>query len=89
MKTLSIPIEIPEDIFVALNKSESELKNSFQVAVALMLFQQDKLTLGKAIQLSGLSRFEFEKTLFDNNISLYGQNLEEVFADADKLKNLK
>lgn len=63
MKNITIPLDIPSDLLIALNESEQELKNHFQVSIAMMLFQEGKLTLGKAIQLSGLNRYEFEKSL--------------------------
>lgn len=60
MKDVTIPIDISADIMIALNESEQELKNHFQVAVAMVLFQEGKLTMGKATQLSGLTRYAFE-----------------------------
>ena len=73
---------------VALNESEQELKNHFQVAVAMMLFQEGKLTLGKSIQLSGLTRFEFEKSLAKNKIPVSNLKMEQIISDVDKLKDL-
>ena len=54
-----IPVDIPSDVMIALNEPEQELKSHFQTALAMMLFQEGKLTLGKAIQFSGFTRFEF------------------------------
>ena len=88
MKNITIPIDIPSDMLIALNETEQELKSHFQVAIALMLFQEGKLTLGKAIQLSGLTRFEFEKSLAKNNISVSDLNIKQIMSDADKLGNL-
>ena len=88
MKNITIPIVIPSDIMVALNESEYELKNHFQVAIAMMLFQEGKLTLGKAIQLSGLTRFEFEKSLAKNKIPISNLDFNQVMSDVDKLKEL-
>ena len=88
MKNITIPVEIPSDLLIALNESEQELKGHFQVATALMLFQEGKLTLGKAIQLSGLTRYEFEKALARNKISVSEVNLEHVISDVNKLEDL-
>jgi predicted HTH domain antitoxin len=54
----------------------------------MMLFQEGKLTIGKAIQLSGLTRFEFEKALTKNNIPISNQSIEQVFSDMEKLSDL-
>lgn len=88
MKNITIPVDVPSDVIVALNESEKELKNHFQIAIALMLFQEGKLTLGKAIQVSGLTRFEFEKSLSKNKISISALNIDQIISDVDKLKEL-
>lgn len=88
MKNITIPVDIPSDMLIALNESEQELKYHFQVAIAMMLFQEGKLTLGKAIQLSGLTRFEFEKSLAKNKIPVSDLNIEQIMSDVDKLKDL-
>lgn len=83
IKNITIPVDISTDIMVALNESEQELKTHFQVAIAMMLFHEGKLTLGKAIQMSGLSRFEFEKSLAKNNIPLSNTDIEQIMNDAE------
>jgi len=88
MKNISIPVDISPEIMIALNENEQELKNHFQVGIAMMLFQEGKLTIGKAIQLSGLTRFEFEKTLTKNNIPISNQSIEQAFLDMEKLSDL-
>ena len=88
MKTITIPINIPSDVMIALNESEQELKSHFQTAIAMMLFQEGKLTIGKAIQLSGLTRFEFEKSLAKNKIPVSDLKIEQIMSDVDKLSDL-
>lgn len=88
MKNVTIPLGIPGDIMIALNTSEVEFKRHIQVAIALMLFHEGKLTLGKAIQLSGLSRFEFEQALAKNNISVSYLDQGQIMSDVHKLKEL-
>ena len=88
MKNITIPVDIPSDMLITLNESEQELKYHFQISIAMMLFQEGKLTLGKAIQLSGLTRFEFEKSLAKNKIPISDLNIEQIMTDVDKLKDL-
>ncbi len=88
MENITIPLEVSPEIMVALNQSEQELKEQFQVAIAVMLFKDKKLTIGQSIHLSGLSRYEFEKVLAKNNIPVSLTSLEEVLGDLEKLKDL-
>ncbi len=88
MKNVSIPVEISPELMVVLNKNEQDLKNYFQVGIAIMLFREGKLTIGKAIQLSGLTRYEFEKALAEKNIPISNPSIDQVLSDVDKLKEL-
>jgi len=88
VKNITIPVNISPDIMFALNETEQELKCYFQTGIAIMLFQEGKLTIGKAIQLSGLTRYEFEKALAKKNIPISNPTIDQVFSDMDKLHNL-
>lgn len=88
MKAISIPVNVSPDIMLSLNESEQSLTEYCQVSIATMLFQERKLTIGQAIELSGLSRFEFEKNLAKRNIAMANPNLSDVFADLDKLSDI-
>ena len=88
METTIIPVEVPTDIMIALNQSKAELRNHFQVSIAMMLFQEGKLTIGKAIQLSGLSRFEFENQLKRKNIPISNLTIEQIMSDVKKLSDI-
>lgn len=54
----------------------------------MLLFQDGKLTIGKAIQLSELSRYEFEKMLAKNNSPISTTSIDQVISDWDKLNDL-
>lgn len=88
MENLTIPINIPYNLMITLNETEQELKSHFQIAIAIMLFQEGKLTIGKAIQLSGLTRYEFEKSLAKNKIPLSSIDVDQINSDYHKLKDL-
>ncbi|NOX47438.1 MAG: UPF0175 family protein [Chlorobi bacterium] len=88
MENVTIPVNIPPDILITLNESEEELKDHFQVGIAMMLFQEGKLTLGKAIQLSDQSRFDFEKSLAKNKIPVSDLSVGQILSDVDKLRNI-
>ena len=86
MKNITIPLEISSDFLITLNESEQELKSHFQTAIAMMLFKEGKLTIGKATQLSGLTRCEFEKALAKNKIPVSVLDFEQIVADMEKVK---
>ena len=53
----TLQIQIPVDLFMTLNETEEELGQDFKLYAALWFYTLKKLTIGKAIQLSGLTRF--------------------------------
>lgn len=86
MDVQTISVDFPNDILLALNESENDLKKRIKVTLAIQLYKLNKLTIGKASQLSGLSRLEFEKVLSKNKISISNLTEEDVINDLNKLK---
>ncbi len=86
MRVQTISVDFPNDILWALNESENDLKKRIKITLAIQLYKLQKLTIGKAAQLSGMSRFEFEKELSKNKISISNLNEEDVLSDIEKLK---
>jgi len=63
-------IEIPDQIVKQSGLSAKEIL----LKVALVLFQEEKLTLGQASRLAGLHQFEFQTELAARNIPVhYGE----------------
>lgn len=85
MNTHTISIDFPSDIFLALNENEAELKRDIKISLAIRLYRLEKLTIGKAAQLSGLSRYDFETLLSENEISISNLSLDDVLGDSLKL----
>lgn len=83
-----IKISIPSDLFIALNKSENELKNDICIYTALQFYMMNKLTIGKASKLAGVSRLEFEELLSKNKISISNLGIKDIQEDIKKLEKI-
>ena len=86
MNTQTISIDFPSEIMLALNETESEIKQRIKVSFAIRLYKLQKLTIGKAAQVAGLSRLQFESLLSENNIPISNLTIEDVVSDIEKLK---
>jgi len=86
MNTKTISIEFPTDILLALNENETELKKDIKISLAIRLYRLEKLTIGKAAQLSGLSRYDFETLLSEHEIPISNLSLDDVLGDSLKLR---
>lgn len=86
MPVKSINIDLPADILLTLNESEEELTQRIKVSLAVQLFLQQKVTLGKAAQIADMTRLQLESLLSDVNIPISSLELVDIMEDINKLK---
>ncbi len=82
----SINVDLPSDILLTINETEKELRYRIKFALAVQLYSQQKVTIGKAAQIAGISRLEFENKLSENRIPISNLELDDVLNDISKLK---
>ncbi len=72
-KTERIEIDLPEDIIFTMRGLEKpeEVKKKLKIALAILLFQENSISLGKATELSELSRVRFMEVLKEHGIPPY------------------
>jgi len=76
-------LTIPDDILTAAKISENELK----LEIAILLYQQKKLSIGKARRLAGMHLIEFQKELSRREICI-NYDVEDLQVDIETLKEL-
>ena len=83
IKTERIEIDLPQDIIFAMRGLEKpgEVKKKLKVALAILLFQEKAISLGKAIELTGISRVKFMQVLKEHGISTYEYNEKDFEKD--------
>jgi len=74
---------IPEDILQTTRMTEEELKKE----IAVLLFQKEKLTLGQASHLAGMSQLQFQHLLASRQIPVH-YDVAEFEEDLKTLKEL-
>lgn len=74
---------IPDEIVQASGLSERDL---FQVLV-LMLYQQEKISLGRASRMLCLTNLEFQALLTEQNLYIH-YDVEDLHEDVENLKGL-
>ncbi|NEP50819.1 MAG: UPF0175 family protein [Moorea sp. SIO3C2] len=72
---------ISDDIVEASGLSESELL----LTIVIMFFQQDKISLGKASELLGMHRMQFQTLLAERGICVH-YDVAEFFEDLQTLE---
>ena len=73
IKTERIELDLPQDIIFVMKGMEKpeEVKKKLKIALAILLFQEKTISLGKAIELAGMSRIRFIEVLKKHNVSAY------------------
>lgn len=56
-------IQIPDDIFEALKIPEKEREDELRTELAVSLYARGALSFGKARELAGLSKYDFQREL--------------------------
>jgi len=72
-KTERIEIDLPEDIIFVMKGLEKpeEIKKKLKIALAILLFQERSISLGKATELAEMSRVRFMEVLKEHGIPAY------------------
>jgi predicted HTH domain antitoxin len=84
MNIQTISVDFPSDILLTLNESETELKKDIKLSLAIQLYLKQKLTIGKAAQIAGISRLEFETTLSENHTPISNLDYNDILGDSAK-----
>jgi predicted HTH domain antitoxin len=81
---MSITLDIPNNIHEALHVTPAEAEARLKLELAVALYAQNVLGLGKAAELAGMSRLDFNDVLAERSIPMhYGQKeLDEDLAYA-------
>jgi len=80
-----ISIDLPSDILLTLNETEQELIKRIKISLAVQLYSQQKVTIGKAAQIADLPRIQFETILSEHQIPISNLELADVLKDIEKL----
>jgi len=83
MKTERIEIELPQDILFVMRSADKpdEIRKKIKLSLAVLLFQERTISLGKATELAGMSRIRFMEFLKEHHISPYEYNEKEFARD--------
>jgi predicted HTH domain antitoxin len=65
---MALTIEIPDEAVEALRMPASEVRAELKKELAVALYAREALSMGKAVEMAGLSRANFERLLAQRRI---------------------
>lgn len=82
-----IEINLPRDVIFAMRQLQrpQEVERKVKVALALLLFQERTISLGKAAELSEMSRVKFMEVLKDHDIPAYEYDERDFQRDQETI----
>jgi len=96
MGNIQAVIDLPEELYLSLSASgltKEKIASESRKLLALKYFREKVLSLGRATELSGLSKWHFIEYLSENDVSVVDYDQDEIsreFETAEKLtKRLK
>ncbi len=89
MPVKKIELNIPEDIFLALNEKPEELVTDMKIFAAVKFFEIGKLSLGKAADLAEMDTLAFIELLSRHSISAHNYAPEELEDDLDNIQKAR
>lgn len=91
MKTVQATIDLPEDLYLSLSSfgiTRDQLVSESKRLLALKYFQTKILSLGKATELSGLSKWRFIEYLSQNNIPIIDYDDDEMEREFERAEQI-
>lgn len=68
---MSVTLEIPDEVSAALRLPPAELKRRVVLELAVSFYAQELLSLGKAAELAGLTRWDLNDLLAQRGVSMH------------------
>jgi len=91
MKTVQAVISLPEDLYLSLScfgLTREIIVSESRKLLTLKYFQEKLLSLGKAAELSGLSRWNFIEYLSSNNVPVIDYDDDEISREFETAENI-
>ena len=88
MDTISVQINVPRDVFGAMDVPEVEIGQRLQELVALELVREGRISTGKGAEMLGISKWAFVQRMARHGIEYFSESPEEMSEQLGALQRL-
>ncbi|MDL1980682.1 MAG: UPF0175 family protein [Deltaproteobacteria bacterium] len=91
MRNIHAVIDLPEELYLSLSASgltKEKIAGESRKLLALKYFKEKVLSLGRASELSGLSKWNFIEYLSDNGVPVVDYDQDEMKREFETADNL-
>ena len=88
MNKLTVNLQLPRDLIGILDVVEVQVETRIMELIALELFREERISSGKAAELTGKSKLEFIHLLAQYGIPYFTESSDELEADVAMLDKI-
>jgi predicted HTH domain antitoxin len=88
MDTISVQINVPRDVFGAMDVPEVEIGQRLQELVALELVREGRISTGKGAEMLGISKWAFVQRMARHGIEYFSESPEELSEQLEAVQRL-
>jgi len=91
MGNIQAVIDLPEELYLSLSASgltKERIASESRKLLALKYFKEKVLSLGRATELSGLSKWDFIEYLSENDVSVVDYDQDEISRELETAEKL-
>ena len=88
MDTISVQINVPRDVFGAMDVPEVEIGQQLQELVALELVREGRISTGKGAEMLGISKWAFVQRMARHGIEYFSESSEELSEQLEAVQRL-
>jgi len=91
MGNIQAVIDLPEQLYLSLSGfglTKERIANESRKLLALKYFKEKVLSLGRAAELSGLSKWDFIEYLSDNDVPVVDYDQDEIIRELEAAEKL-
>ena len=82
MEMMTLEVSVPKDLFVALGFTQAQAVEQLKEFSIVGLYQERRISAGKAAELLNLTKAEFVRLLASKNVSYFDYTPEELAAES-------
>lgn len=87
MSKVRVELDLPKSVLIAARIKEKEASKELKKIIALYLFENGVLSIGKACELAGISRWEFFELNQKAQIPLH-YDIDDYYKDIDTVRKI-
>ncbi|GHV76421.1 hypothetical protein AGMMS49942_12420 [Spirochaetia bacterium] len=84
----TITLHMPDTLYGIIGNDDRAVEKDIYRALAIKLYLDEKMSIGKASEIAGMNRVDFETYLSEHQIPISLLTYEDVMQDVQKMRDV-